>query len=215
MANDKANDTRNTRASTLSQISATPWRSLPNTWAQTLSSTQSSPNPLSSRSRSQSPAFENVSEAFDQRTQATLLTLPSELREMIYKNFLPGKTIGSHDITRGPWSTKKRQGEPCGTNNFPALVRTCGQIHDELGPMVYDKAEIWTGGSRFDRTRLPHRAADLLKTIGSNIRHIQHLSLCYMRPQVTGRAPSRMCARCAGPRPRTQRSAPCASTWTA
>lgn len=100
------------------------------------------------------------------------LALPLEIRQEVYRYFIQASTIEDRN---GPqyYSEYWTYHNEC---FFPPLLRTCGQIHDELAPMVYRRVRL-----AFDINwhQVETHPGEWLHGIGRNVSHIQHCEIKY------------------------------------
>lgn len=105
-------------------------------------------------------------------TTRSLLDLPLELRLRIYSMLIVDcPQTGSDNPGFYVWNIEEleRRGS---IYQFAALIRTCRQIHLELGPEVYKRVAL----NRFQGAA---GAIQWLERIGSNTRHIRRVDISY------------------------------------
>lgn len=101
--------------------------------------------------------------------KSPLLVLPLEVRERIYEYCLQKHPIENGDRYGSDDSIYWYEHDGF---DFPTLLLTCNQIHDEFAPLVYNTVRFRYGLG----DQLPN---DWLRAIGSNIKHIRNCQIDY------------------------------------
>lgn len=101
--------------------------------------------------------------------QRHFLEFPIEVRRLIYEYFVLDDAIAYQLGTNRYWYLRH-----CTGYKFSSLIRTCGQIHDELAPMIYKDLYLCRGNLSllFEAGGSPH-------FIGSNIRYVKNVCIEY------------------------------------
>ena len=79
-----------------------------------------------------------MSDEIDSPLAGRLLSLPSEVRLLIYELILPPSTTGLYAAAAKRYSW----GDPRNPNQHPALLATCRKIYTEANPVLYENTEF-------------------------------------------------------------------------